>query len=262
MDNPDGSNNAFYIPGDSVIEVNRYGKRVMDEKRNYTDRTMHHFEWDSLRAEWTNMLLFLIYDQRTASLWGGMPPYPVPGSNAPYVITSPTLRGLAPLIEARLEKYRAKTGGFTLSDSFADGLAASVSRFNKFAKEGKDKLFNRGENCYDQEWTSFPPTSPNKDTHWPPRDSKNITMYPMDESGPFYAVILSAGTLDTNGGPVTNANAQVLDGQGNIIQGLYGAGNCVASPSANAYWGAGATIGSGMTFGHLAGKHISSKKAE
>ena len=58
MHNPGGSNNVFYIVGDSVIEVNRYGKRVVDEKRNYTDRTMVHFEWDPQRAEWTNMLLF------------------------------------------------------------------------------------------------------------------------------------------------------------------------------------------------------------
>ncbi len=82
--------NVFYIPGDSVIEVNRYGLRIMDEKRNYTDRAMVHFVWDPQRAEWTNMLVFMIFDQRTATLWQGFPPYPVQGMPAPYVITAMT----------------------------------------------------------------------------------------------------------------------------------------------------------------------------
>lgn len=128
-----------------------------------------------------------------------------------------------------------------------------MTRFNEFAKNGKDEDFHRGEYTYDREWTTFPPTVPG--APWPPEGSRNYCMYPLSDHGPYYAVILGAGTLDTNGGPVIDSRAQVLDVRGNPIPGLYGAGNCIASPTANAYWGAGSTIGPAMTFGHIAGIH-------
>jgi 3-oxosteroid 1-dehydrogenase len=249
---PGGSNNVFYILGDSIIIVNKYGKRVVDEKRNYTDRTMVHFEWDAQRAEWTNMLLFLIYDDRTARLWNGFPPFIMQGDNVPsYMIRENTIEDLSAEISRRLESISEHTGSFALSDEFTENLKSTIKLFNDFAKTGTDEDFHRGEFAYDREWTTFPPYVPG-DEKWPPEGSKNYTMYPISEEGPYYAIILGAGTLDTNGGPVINSKAQVLDWNGNPIQGLYGAGNCIASPTANAYWGGGSTIGPGLTFGHIA----------
>lgn len=251
LSNPDGVHNVFYVLGDSMLEVNKRGVRVMDEKRNYTDRTMVHFVWDPNRAEWTNMLIFWIYDDRTATLWQGYPPLPPQGAKAPYVITADTLAALAAAISDRLEQLSPHIGGFGLDPSFAVNLEATVARYNGFAETGVDEDFQRGEFAYDREWTTFPPVIPG--AQWPPEGSKNITMYPLSSQGPYHAMILAPGTLDTNGGPMIDSRARVLDTRGEPIPGLYGAGNCIASPTANAYWGAGSTIGPAMTFGYIAG---------
>lgn len=260
---PKGVHNVFYVMGDSIIEVNKYGLRIMDEKRNYNDRTMTHFFWDPQKEEWTNMLVFMVYDQRTATLWQGFPPLPVQGQPVPYVpyiITGNTFDELAQNIDARLKTLAPKIGGFSLDKSFAGNLKNTVARFNEFASKGTDADFSRGEFAYDREWTTFPPTVPG--AKWPPEGTKNYTMYPLSPAGPYYAIILGAGTLDTNGGPIINGKAQVLDTDGNPLPGLYGAGNCIASPTANAYWGAGSTIGPAITFGHIAGLNAVQEKVK
>lgn len=252
LENPEGSGNVFYIPGDSVLEVNKFGRRTMDEKRNYTDRAMTHFVWDPVRAEWTNMLQFLIFDSRTVTLWQNNPPYPAASETPSYLITAKTLDELAVEISKRLAKHAPHTGGFSLSADFANNLKETIVRFNEYAKTGKDLEFGRGDQVYDCEWTTYPPSV--QGIVWPDPASPNYTMYPFSDTGPYYAIILGAGTLDTNGGPLTDGNARVLDWDGKPIPGLYGAGNCIASPTANAYWGGGSTIGPGLTFGCLAAR--------
>jgi hypothetical protein len=204
---------------------------------------------------WSNLLLFMIYDQRTADLWAGSFPYPASGVEAPYLITGETLEELAGEIDARLETHAARTGGFRLDSSFSQNLQQTIERFNGFAEAGKDDDFQRGDFPYDRDYASPPPTA--EGVAWPPEDQASLTMHPISDTGPYYAIILAPGTLDTNGGPVINAQAQVLSTTNEPIPGLYGAGNCIASPAANTYWGGCGTIGPAMVFGYIAGMNAS-----
>lgn len=68
-------------------------------------------------------------------------------------------------------------------------------------------------------------------------------MWPISDSGPYYAALVTVGTLDTKVGPKVTPDGQAVDDTGEPIPGLYGVGNCVASPSAQAYWAGGATLG-------------------
>jgi 3-oxosteroid 1-dehydrogenase len=253
IDNPKAANNCFFIPGDSVFIVNKYGKRVLNEKRNYNDRGMIHFVWDQNKGEWTNQLLFLIADRRAVEFWDGYPPFATSGLDLKYLIEGKDLDDLASKIKKRVEKLTPHIGSFRVDETFAQGLKDTFLRFNEFARNGQDLDFQRGDFAYDREWGSVLPTKPG--INWPEDKTKNYTMYPLSEEGPYYAAILASSTLDTNGGPVTNKHGQILDWNDNPIPGLYGAGNCIAAPSANAYWGGGGTIGPALAFGYLAAIH-------
>jgi succinate dehydrogenase/fumarate reductase flavoprotein subunit len=51
----------------------------------------------------------------------------------------------------------------------------------------------------------------------------------------------------------------VLDVDGDVIPGLYAAGNAMASPLGMTYGGAGGTLGPAMLFGYLAGRDIAQR---
>jgi 3-oxosteroid 1-dehydrogenase len=249
--NPVLASGVFYPPGDSMIQANKYGHRAVNEHRNYNDRTEAHGIYDSSQAEYPNQLLFMIYDKRTAEAYAGAYPLPEKASGAPHVLEGESLPELTRQIQNRLAEIAPQTGGFSLAPAFADNLTATLERFNRFARNGIDEDFRRGAAGYDNEWHAvFSPMR--ADSAWPANDNPSPTMHPFSDGGSYYAIILAAGALDTNGGPVIDASARVLDTKDQPIPGLYGAGNCIASPSREAYYGAGHTLGMSLTFGYIA----------
>ncbi len=242
---------VFFPPGDSALQVNKYGVRAVNENRNYNDRTEAHGIYDPSRAEYPNQLLFMVYDQRTAEAFAGVYPLPAPPGQADHVLQADSLDELSDRIQARLREITSHTGGLLLDSSFAGNLKATISRFNGFARAGKDQDFGRGDAAYDSEWHAvFSPMR--TDTEWPANKHPSVTMHPLRDEGPYFAIIFGAGALDTNGGPAIDAQARVLDTHDQPIPSLYGAGNCIASPSREAYGGAGCPLGLSCTFGYIA----------
>lgn len=238
---------VFFYPSGSMFLVNKHGRRVVNERMLYNERTRAHCVYDPVNGEFPNQLLFLIYDERMRQHPGaGRYTYPLPpaGRDAPYVISGGTMEELGRNIDARLAELveQGKLGTTVrLRPEFAAQTEETRQRFNGFASSGKDLDFHRGDNEVDH---CFEKAQPN--------GMPNATMYPFADTGPYHAIIIAAGTLDTKGGPQVNTRAQVLDNSGAPIPSLYGAGNCIAAPTANAYYGGGGTLGPALTWGYLA----------
>jgi 3-oxosteroid 1-dehydrogenase len=123
----------------------------------------------------------------------------------------------------------------------AQGLAATVRRFNEFCRKGRDEDWGRGSRAFDR-------------NHGDPTVKPNASLGSIEE-GPFYAVAMYPGDVGTAGGLVTDEHGRVLRGDGSIIEGLYATGNSTASVMGRCYPGAGASIGASFVFGYLAAKH-------
>jgi succinate dehydrogenase/fumarate reductase flavoprotein subunit len=251
----------WQAPGDSCIVVNKTGSRVVNEKRPAHEVSSVHFEWDPTDSEFPNRLLFMIYDRRTAEVFAGNYPLPHPGERAQYVIEADTLDGLAKLIQDRLETLKGRIGEVRLSGDFRDRLAREIELFGDDAQRGADSRFRRGQNVFDTELHREVFSIARTDTGWPAHDLANITMHPFQQKGSYYCIIVAPSLLDTNGGPVTDERACVLDVDGNVVPGLFAAGNCASSPAGQAYWAPGATMGLAAVFGAIAGESAASEPA-
>lgn len=210
------------LPG--CILVNGAGQRFVNEAAPYVDAV--HAMYDGHTAEVPHIPSWLVFDQRYRNtyVFAGRPPRrPLPRrwQAAGSVVSAPDLAGLATAIGV---------------DPAA--LAKTVTRFNEFARAGRDEEFGRGDSAYDRYYGD-------------PRCRPNPNLAPL-ERAPFYAAKIVPGDLGTKGGLRTDGRARVLRPDGTPIPGLYAAGNASAAVMGHSYAGAGATIGPAMTFGYIA----------
>ncbi len=243
---------TFSPSGDSMIYVDRHGNRVTNEKLAYNEAAQAFFKWDAAKSEYPNLVLFAIWDQRSQenSASDEYGRFIVPkGADKRHVIKGNTWQELADNIGKRLKRYASETGGIELAPAFVKNLKKTVPRFNGFARAGRDADFHRGERPVELLFNG--PTAA--------KAGKNPTMFPIGGKGPYYAALMTGGNLDTKGGPATNPNGQVLDALGEVIPGLYGVGNCVASASGRAYWAGGGTLGPFIAFAYLAANAASAE---
>lgn len=212
-----------------VIAVMRDGKRFANEGNSY-----HDFVQEMVKAAKPNeeVTAFLICDHPTLRKYGlgCVPPFPMPLGHhlkTGYLMRGETLAALA------------KQAGID-----ADSFEATVAEFNTSAAEGLDPAFGKGTRAYNRYQGDA--------QHGP-----NPCVAPVKQ-GPFYAIKMVVGDLGTYAGIKTDENARALNAEGGVIEGLYAAGNDMASIMGGNYPGAGITLGPALTFGYIAGRHIAS----
>ncbi|MBB4678325.1 FAD-dependent oxidoreductase [Crossiella cryophila] len=117
-------------------------------------------------------------------------------------------------------------------------LTTTITEFNTHAAQGTDPAFGRGSFAYDR--------------HGGDPNAPHPNLGPLTEP-PFTAMPVQAGLVGTKGGPRVDAHARVLRWDDSPINGLYAAGNAMAAPIGPGTVSAGATIGSALTWGWIAG---------
>jgi len=212
-------------PGSIIADQS--GVRYANEALNY-----HEFRQQMLQYNAAGKVApsWLIFDQRAKSryLFLNSPPrgsFPRTWIESDAVFKAGYVEKLAQAIGAPVEN-----------------LSATLERFNQMAVSGRDRDFARGATFNDRCYAD-------------PCQPSNPTLGLIDKAL-FYAVRLHPGDLGTCGGLLIDEHSRVLDADGQVISGLYGAGNTSASVMGGVYAGGGATLGAAMVAAYSAGKHI------
>lgn len=238
---------VFYVPGEdrgrlSTIEralpgcimVNGKGERYLNEAASYhivgQQMARRQKEHGDASPSW------MIFDHRYRHLYAMGPLYPLIPDWAQSGAVKQVLK------KGRSIEDLAKDIGM---DPVA--LSGTVASFNAGAAKGEDPAFHRGEAAYDKMYGD-------------PRNAPNPCLRPIDQ-GPFYAMPIYPGDIGTNGGLLTNAQAQVVDDKGAAISGLFAVGNNAASAMGESYPGAGVTLGPALTFGYIAARTMTGSNA-
>ncbi|CAO1649541.1 FAD-dependent oxidoreductase [Parasphingorhabdus sp. NYA22] len=205
------------------IMVNRDGKRFCNEAANYSALAGAFHAFNPATYDHPNLPAYLIFDSQYRErypLSSIMPGTPLPE----WVAQADSLEQLAAQIGVD-----------------ATELTATVDRFNELADQLDDQDFGRGKTDYDRFYGDRS------------REGAGATLGSLGKA-PYYAVEIRMGALGTNGGAKTNAQAQIVDVNGEPIAGLFGAGNVISAPTGSVYAGAGGTLGPALTFGYIAGR--------
>ncbi len=214
------------LPGSFIVDG--AGSRFLNEAEDYMSFGHHVLERENDGKPVGTM--WLVFDQtyRNSYLLGGA--------------TFPRM----PLPKAWYEQGIAVRGSSWAQLAEKMGVPASTfrasgQRFNELAAAGIDTDFDRGNSAYDRYYGD-------------PTIAPNPNLRPLDPTG-LYAIQIVLSDLGTCGGITADADGRALAADGSPIPGLYAIGNSAANVFGESYPGAGATIGQGLVYGHIAASH-------
>jgi hypothetical protein len=209
-------------PGTVCVDLK--GRRFVNESRSYHAFGKAMLEGgDDTRAAWviTDAVAIAKYGLGMVRPGGeDLKPYLADG----YLVAAASIPELA-----------EKTG------TNIEALLVSLADINRAAEIGEDKTFGRGTSPYQQH---------NGDAKVVP----NPTLGSIS-AAPFYAIKMRPADIGTAKGFVANSSAQLLRADGSVIEGLYAVGNDLHSIMGGTYPGPGITLGPGLVFGSIAGRH-------
>ena len=201
-----------------VVWVNQKGERFVNESSHNCALALA--EEDPQSNTLVNLPAWAVFDnqyRRRYPLAGSMPDEELPVE----VIQATGLSELA--------------GMMGIDES---GLLRTIDRFNNMVTLGQDTDFFRGESAYDRHYGDATAQHPNLGRL---------------EQPPFFAVPIRLGTVGTKGGVCIDEQSRVLDGRGQALDGLWAAGNTMASIIGPETIAPGLTLGLALTWGYIAG---------
>jgi len=209
--------------GPGTIIVDSRGRRFLNESQDYNSliRAAHRAE----RETGPHLPMYVVFDQRFLDRYGFITYRSTSGQPPPGWLE-------------QAESVSALAGRLGMDPGT---LRATLDRFNRFAVEGKDEDFGRGQSIYDTYGGDNASPYPNPN------------LAPITE-GPFYAMRVLPGAFGTSGGVRTDDLGRALTADDTVITGLFAVGNVSSHPCAAGYPGAGATLGPAMTMGYTAAR--------
>ena len=225
------------LPGNYT--VNKSGKRFANESQNYLTFMLEVLDKEKKGESCAPMYMIFDANHRKNYPVGPLMPGKFFPDKLIKIIHKDWFESDFLTTANTIEELAIQTG----IDS--EALQSTVKRVNNFSVTGKDLDFQRGDNERDR-FSGDP-------------SLLNPCLGPIDKP-PFYAMRIDPGEFATCGGMAINEYGQVLDNDNQAIAGLYATGNCTPA-LLTTYPGPGATIGPAMTFGFIAGKHISGSNA-
>ncbi len=225
-----------FTKGGSFLFANRYGRRFTDETRilgHYKGPVETTF-FNHEAGEYGNIPFFMIFDETMRKQGPVVPKHALPGQTVGWAFQHKLFPEWSKDNAREIEK-----GWVKKADTLAGlagilgidpkGLSDMVEAYNKFQAAGKDADFKR----------------PAK------------TLQPL-VTPPFYGMELAHCVINTQGGPVHDAWARVIDTNGQPIPRLYAAGE-FGSIFGHLYQG-GNNFPEAIAFGRIAGKQAAALK--
>jgi succinate dehydrogenase/fumarate reductase flavoprotein subunit len=214
-----------------VIAVNGAGKRFVNEALSY-----HEFVLAMLRDgnDAANRSFYLVCDRRFLWTYGLGRIQPFTHRVKRYVRSGELIE--APGIDALAEAIGVEKSA----------LATTLEKYNASARIGLDPEFRRGTTIYQRHLGD-------------PGHSPNPCVAPIEQP-PFYALRIYPADLGTAIGLRTDSHARVLRKDGSVMPGLYACGNDMGSIMNGNYPGPGITLGPALTFGYIAGRHLTPER--